>query len=106
MIAINKLWFLTIALLLAIVVPMQGGHCFDLLNLVEAKCCDSTDATQDASSSEESKDSFHECCHPTAATIFSAGIVLPLAFTDSAKSANLSFLGGMVKEIDYPPQLG
>lgn len=105
MIAINKFWSLAIAFFLAIVVPMQAGHCFDLLNLSEVKCCESTDVAPSSSADEESQASIHECCQPTVATILLLDVVIPLAFIDSMDSTDLSFAGGMVKEIDYPPQL-
>lgn len=101
--SLKKSWLLAIAICVAMVAAFHSEHALDWLAEAETECCSS------ASSSHESHgddaQSGHECCQSAAAVLVLVEMVVPLARVASLESPDHSFNGGMVKEIDYPPQL-
>lgn len=100
--SLKKSLLFAIALCVAMVAAFHGGHAFDSFQDSKTECCSKTDLPAEAG---EECPTGHECCQSTAAVLVRVESVAPLAIISDLESSDRSFDGGMVKEIDYPPQL-
>lgn len=104
MLELKKSWLFAIAICVAMIATFHGGHAFDYFESAEIDCCSSANSAEDSHENEETH-SAHECCQSSVAVLVRADIVVPLGLVSLALATDVSFNGGMVKEIDYPPQL-
>jgi len=104
MLVLKKSWLLAIAICVAMVATFHGGHAFDHFESAEIDCCSSASPAEDSHDHEDT-DSAHECCQSSVAVLVRADLAVPLRSVALALATDVSFNGGMVKEIDYPPQL-
>lgn len=86
------------------VAAFHGGHAFDSFQKEKTECCSISDWPGE--SSGEECPTGHECCQSAAAVLIRVESVVRLAIISALESPDRAFDGGMIKEIDYPPQLG
>lgn len=104
MLALKKSWLFAIAICVAMITTFHGGHALDYFESAEIGCCSSSNSAEDSHDDEETH-SPHECCQSSVAILVRPDLVVPLGSVALALATDVSFNGGMVKEIDYPPQL-
>lgn len=96
------LFVLTVCLVLS--TTLQSGHCTDFLTASDSKCC--VDTSHQNSLGDDHSEAGHPCCHSPLAITVCVDLVVPVASLSLKDPIDLSFTGGMAREIDLPPQLG